>query len=326
MSGNNVVSTMRRVLQSPRLRRIAQWVIVLVALGYVANSVVANWGALSEYRQQFDARYLLAALVCIMAARCLVGLASREAFSGLGFSLNARTVFRGYHLAALSLYMPGGLYIGRPVIFGQHGVDPVSTSAGVLIEQSAMTLIELLASVPYLLIVGLGSWSRYWGLGLLIVLPMLVFVHPAVMNPVLRWLLGRLGYRHRTVNLTVRQLFRMLLFDSASVLVSGLSSYLLVSSVYRPPLRLLPLLGSAHSLSMLVSTVIALTPASLGIHEGVSTLLTSPLLPPAVPALVSILGRLVSTAALLILFGIAALMGETPRQRRAAVSGSPSEE
>jgi hypothetical protein len=168
--------------------------------------------------------------------------------------------------------------------------------------------------------------SRFWELGLLLVLVMFVFVHPAVMNPLLRWLLKRLGYKDRTVNLTVRQLAKMLLLESASALVSGVASYCLVSSVYRVPLTMLPVLASASNLALLVSTLVALTPASLGIHEGVSTLLTSPLLPAPVPALVSIIGRLAATAAMLILSGVAALTGGSPRRPQSAVGSGPSDE
>jgi hypothetical protein len=293
-----------------------------VALAYVARSLTSNWQALSEYRQQFDVRFMAGAWVAIALSRVLLALAAREAFAGLGFSLDRRTMSRAYHLAGLSAYVPGGIYVGRPVIFAQIGVDVVSTGAGILIEQSSISLLELVGAVPYLVVMGAGPLGRYWFLGVLLILPMLVFVHPAVMNRLLRWVLKRLGYADRAINLTFGQLARMLMFQFGAWLVGAVGSILSINSVYRAPPSLWPLLASARSLSSFLGRNLSMTPGGLGVREGVSTLLTSPLLPAPVPALMAVIGRLSHTGVVLILFAVAALMGNRAREATAAPSSA----
>jgi uncharacterized membrane protein YbhN (UPF0104 family) len=230
-------------------------------------------------------------------------------------------MFRAYHLSGVSVYVPGGLYVGQPVVFAQHGVDVVSTGAGILIEQSSFSLLELLGGVPYLLVMGNGILGRYSALGMLAVLPMLVFVHPAVMNRLLRWLLTRLGYADREVNLTFGQLARMLLLQLGSWLAGAVASILSIYSVYRAPVALWPLLASARSLSSFLGRNLSMTPGGLGVREGVSTLLTSPLLPAPVPALMAVMGRLSHTGVVLVMFATAALM----RERWQQVSVAPAD-
>jgi len=317
---------MKRLLHSPWLGRIAQWAIIVVALAYVTRSVVDNWEALSQYRQQFDPRYLAVSMMAGILGRCLLGLAAHQALEALGLHLDSRTAFRAYHLSGLSSYVPGGLYLGRPVIFAQHGVDVVSTSAGILIEQSTISLVELVGSVPYLLLIGLGTWARSWALGVVMVFGMLVFIHPAVMNRILRWLLKRVGHGDRVVNLTFAQLARMLLLESVFWVTSSVGSLFMISSVYRVPLNIVPALVSAHSLSAFAGRNLSLTPGGLGIREGVSTLLTSPLLPAPVPALVAIMGRLSHTVVVLVMFAIAALMRERSQQVSVAAADPVGDE
>jgi uncharacterized membrane protein YbhN (UPF0104 family) len=135
-----------------------------------------------------------------------------------------------------------------------------------------------------------------------------------------------MGHADRVVNLTFGQLARMLLLESVFWVTSSVGSLFLINSVYRVPLNIVPALVSAHSLSAFAGRNLSLTPGGLGVREGVSTLLTSPLLPAPVPALVAIMGRLSHTVVVLIMFGIAALMGERPRRRAAAQGASSSED
>jgi type IV secretory pathway TrbD component len=296
---------MRRLLDRPWLRRCAQLFVIVVPLAFLLHNVMDNWQALSEYDWHLDVLRLVGALLTLMLARNLLAAASQQAFSALGYTLGGSTVLRGYHIAALSAYMPGGLYVGRAVVFGKHGVDIISSSAGVLIELSMMVLAGILGSIPYVLFAGLGALPDLGMLILVGALPALSVLRPGVVNRVLRWLLTRLGYSDRAVNLTAGHLFRMLLLGIAYWLVAGFGFCLLVTSVQALRTELLPAILSIYSLAGVVTIVLAVTPGGLGVHEGAVALLLAPLLPTPLPALLAILTRLWTTASRLILFGLA---------------------
>ncbi len=311
---------MRRLVDRPWLRRCAQLLIIMVPMAFLLHNVMDNWQALREYDWHLDALRLVGALLTLMLARNLLVLASQQAFSALGYALGGRTVLRGYHVAALSAYMPGGLYVGRPVVFGKYGVDVISSSAGVVIELGMMVLAGIVASIPYVFRAGLGAFPHLGMLILIGALPALSVLRPGVINRVLRWLLMRLGYSDRVVNLTAGHLLRMLLFNLAYWLVAGVGFCLLVTSVQALPTELLPAVCSVYSLAGVVTIVLAVTPGGFGVHEGAVALLLAPLLPTPLPALLAILTRLWTTAARLVLFGLAGSLdrGLLPAPSRSA--------
>lgn len=292
------------------LRRTVQWAVILVPLAYVFHSLSTNWQALTEYDWQPNAATVLGALLSLMLARSLLAVASQHALSAVGASLDALAVFRGYHVSALSAYLPGGLYVGRPVVFAEHGVDAVTTTVAIMVEQSVVVLSGMLGSVPYLLFAGVAVWSR---LRLLILLPiplLLMLLWPDLTNRALRWLLARIGHSDKSVNLTAAHVTKMLLLDAGSWLLTGAGFTLLVSGVYALPSRLIPVVASANCLAGVISLTVALTPAGLGVHEGAVVLLLSPLLPAPLPALLAIVSRLWSTVARVCLWAVGMLLGQ----------------
>ncbi|KPL16313.1 MAG: hypothetical protein AMJ93_15915 [Anaerolineae bacterium SM23_84] len=317
---------MRRLQHQPWLRRGIQLVIILVPLAYVVRSLIGNWQALSDYDWHLNVLRAAGALIALLLARSLLGVASQQAFSGLGYPIDSRAIFRGYHISSLSMYLPGGLYVGRAVVFGEHGVDVVSSSIGVMIELSMLILSGMLGSVPYLLVAGTGALSRFRTLGWMLIPLTLSVLYPGLTNRVLRWLLARLGYEERGVNLTVRQLVNMLLLVTAYWLVAGVGFYLLVTSIYAVPSELFPVFASAFSLARVATIVLSATPGGLGVLEGALALLLAPFLPAPLPALVALLARLWTTVALLILFGLATLFGKNVRHTEVRVRGPLSEE
>ncbi len=315
------VAWLRQLSRNPWLRRAVRVTLVLVALVFLVNNVVRNWRALSNYEWRFDPARLAAAVICLAFARNFLALASQQAFSGVGYSLHWRTILRGFHLSAFSIYMPGGIYLGRAMVFAGDGVDAVSTTAAVMLEYNMLVLSGLLVSVPYFLHRGPGMPSRWWIVGLVLVPLATVLVTPALINRLLRWLMERLGRKDKGVNLTRRGLANMLLLCVCYWLLGGLGFYLLASSVYPVPSQLLPAAAAAFGLAGAITYTLAFTPGSLGVQEGALALVLTPLLPTPLPAVLALLARLWMTAAFLVLLGLAPLLRRNPQQAKAPVRG-----
>ncbi|KPL18793.1 MAG: hypothetical protein AMJ93_13500 [Anaerolineae bacterium SM23_84] len=314
--GSESVQALRQLSRLPWLRRGAQLLLTIVPLAYVVGTLVSNWQVLSQYDWHPNAARMLGALCLFVLARTPLPFSSDRAFSALGYALPLRTVLRGYHISALSGYLPGGLFIGRPVFFGEHGVDVISASAGIVMEQSMLTAAGLLCSLPYLFLAGAGAVPNLWVLGVVVVPLTLIVFYPDFINRMVRWMLARAGYQDRGVNLTSRQLVTMFLLDIVHWLLAGTASYFLVTSVYAAPSRLFPILASAHNLAAVLAIVIALTPGGFGIAEGATTLLLTPFLPAPLPALMAVLTRIWLVTARVVLFALGSLLGSPALPKR----------
>ena len=75
-------------------------------------------------------------MLCLVAAFGLLPLATQQVLAGLGHPIGYRAAYRGYFIAQLAKYLPGGLWIvpGRALVFSPIGVDMVSSSVGMIVE------------------------------------------------------------------------------------------------------------------------------------------------------------------------------------------------
>ena len=304
----------RRLRNQPWLRRGVQLLIIVVPLAYVVYRLIVNWESLRDFQWHLDPWRLLGALISLLLARMVSAIAGQRALSGLGYHMDSRSFLRGYFTSQLSIYLPGGLYVGRAIVFGGYGVDVISSSAALMIELNAYILSGMLGSVPYLVLTGTAALPYPWLWGVILAPLLLSFLHPAILGRVLRWLLARAGYQDRQINLTVRQLITVLLLHVAYWLLAGAGFYLLVSSVHSVSSALFPVLVSAFCLAETATMLLSVTPGGLGVLEGLLTLVLAPLLPAPLPALMAVLTRLWSTAALLIVASSGALLGKSPQQ------------
>ncbi len=299
-----------RSLRHPCLRRIVHLLIIGVPLAFLFGSLVDNWQAVRSYDWQFDGARGGLAVFCLLAAFGLLPLASRQAFSGLGYSISYCTAYRGYFITQLAKYLPGGLWVipSRAVVFRQIGVNMISSTVGAVIEMCMFLISGLLVSLPYLLFARAESTSEMWICGVLLAPITLIGLHPKVLNPVIRWLLVRMGYTDVDVNMTGGELASILLIDVVFWPVAGIGFFLLVSSVQATPLMLGLVLPSAFSLAWVAGFLAFLTPGGLGVREGALALLLMPFLPAPLPAVVALLARLWWTVAELVSVAIAAMI------------------
>jgi hypothetical protein len=297
----------------PWLLRLAQLLVVAVLLAFLFRNLAANLQAIRSYNWRFDSVRSGLAVLCLTAAFGLLPFASQEALSGLGRFISYRNAYRGYFVAQLSKYLPGGLWIvpGRALVLKQLGIDMVSSSVGIIIELCLLLASGTMMSLPYFLFDKAETVSRIWALGALLIPTVLFGLHPRVFNPVLGWLMARVGYADVAVNLTSRRLMSILLIDVVFWLAAGVGFFLLVSSVRAMPLKLWLVLPSVFSMAWVVGFLAFLTPSGLGVREGALALLLAPLVPAPLPVVVALLARLWWTVAELISVLIATLLGAT---------------
>lgn len=270
-------------------RRGIQLLFVIVPLLLAGRYYLNNWEALSSYEWRINLTQCIVSLLVLLLAFAILPCTSRHVLIGLGYQVTYPVAYYSYFVSQLAKYIPGRFWIvpARAVALEKYGIDALSSSVGAIIEVCVLLLTGVIAFVPYALVVPNTLFSKVWYL----IVPLAVSLHPRVFNTGMRWLQRRLGHHNAVVQLTGRQIARMVLLDLLFWAVAGIGFVSLVTSV-KYPLEHLWVLPSAFSLSWVLGFLAVITPGGFGVREGMLTLLLTPLLPQPLPALVAVLSRL----------------------------------
>jgi len=306
---------------SPRTKGRARWVtaaaLVVVAV-FFAVTLAARWREVISLKWQ--PRPGVFALACVLLAlsyalvACLWGLALRRA-AGTPVRAGARIWF----LANLARYVPGNVwsFVGAVELARREGVARSRTLAVMALTQVLSVGVALLAGLPVLLTerARLGRPALLGAVAVAVVAAGAAVFRRQLLGLVRRRLPGldpgALVPAPGTVAL-------LTVGYAAYWAVTGLAFAALVASAYRLAPGDVPLVVAAYAAAYAVGFLSLLTPAGLGVREGVLVIALVPVLP-AGPALVVALVSRVWTM-LAELAGAAAAQLATSRPR-----GGPGE-
>jgi uncharacterized membrane protein YbhN (UPF0104 family) len=307
---------------SPRTKGRARWVtaaaLVVVAV-FFAVTLAARWREVISLKWQ--PRPGVFALACVLLAlsyalvACLWGLALRRA-AGTPVRAGARIWF----LANLARYVPGNVwsFVGAVELARREGVARSRTLAVMALTQVLSVGVALLAGLPVLL----AERARLGRPALLGAVAVAVVAAGAAVFR--RQLLGLV--RRRLPGLDPGALVPapgtvalLTVGYAAYWAVTGLAFAALVASAYRLAPGDVPLVVAAYAAAYAVGFLSLLTPAGLGVREGVLVIALAPVLP-AGPALVVALVSRVWTMLAELAGAAAAQLAATSRPR-----GGPGE-
>jgi uncharacterized membrane protein YbhN (UPF0104 family) len=311
---------------SPRTRGRARWLtvaVLTVVAVFFAVTLAARWREVISLKWQ--PRPGLFVLACVLLAvsyamvACIWGLALRRA-AGTPLLAGARIWF----LANLARYVPGNLwsYVGAVELARREGVERPRTLAVMALTQVLSVAVALLAGLPVLL----AERARLGRPALLGAVA--VAVVAAVAAVFRRQLLGLA--RRRVPGLDAGGLVPspgtvalLTVGYAAYWAVTGLAFAALVASAYRLPAGDVPLVVAAYAAAYAVGFLSLLTPAGLGVREGVLVVALAPVLPAGPALVVALVSRAWMMVAELAGAGIAQLAAVSGRGRRRGPGGAP---
>jgi glycosyltransferase 2 family protein len=311
---------------SPRTRGRARWLtvaVLTVVAVFFGVTLAARWREVISLKWQ--PRPGLFVLACVLLAvsyamvACIWGLALRRA-AGTPLLAGARIWF----LANLARYVPGNLwsYVGAVELARREGVERPRTLAVMALTQVLSVAVALLAGLPVLL----AERARLGRPALLGAVA--VAVVAAVAAVFRRQLLGLA--RRRVPGLDAGGLVPspgtvalLTVGYAAYWAVTGLAFAALVASAYRLPAGDVPLVVAAYAAAYAVGFLSLLTPAGLGVREGVLVVALAPVLPAGPALVVALVSRAWMMVAELAGAGIAQLAAVSGRGRRRGPGGAP---
>jgi glycosyltransferase 2 family protein len=259
--------------------------VLAVVAGFFVATLAARWNDVISVNWRL--RPGVFALACVLLAvsyalvACLWGLALRRA-AGTRLVAGARIWF----LSNLARYVPGNVwsYVGAVELARREGVARPTTLAVMALTQVLSVAVALLAGLPVLV----AERAR---LGRPALLGAVVVVAVAGLAALFRRrLLGlarrRLpGFDPAGLTPSARTVVALVLGYAAYWAVTGLAFAALVASLASLAAADVPLVVAAYAAAYAAGFLALLTPAGLGVREGVLVVALAPVLP-AGPALV----------------------------------------
>jgi glycosyltransferase 2 family protein len=318
-SRDRFVRLVRQVIGWVRAhKRLAQSLVVLLILVFVALGVRGSWAQLSRYQWHVEWGLLVAALVLFITQELSYALVWRAILRRLGSDLGLVSSERIYLSAEFVRYIPGNVWhvFARVLWAERHGVPKAIGLASMVIE-----LATKIASAALVFALSLLFWPNISGLTNLVPrdvvvgigilgIPLLLFgLHPRLLQAGLNRGLRLMRREPVTLTLRYRDILIITGFWMISWVIAGAGFYLLVRSLTATPLTFsaLALATGINALGWDIGFLAIITPSGLGFREGaiVALLIAGGLVAGAdasfgVALVIALMARLLTTASELI--------------------------
>jgi uncharacterized membrane protein YbhN (UPF0104 family) len=288
---------------------------LLVALAVWA--VASEWQDVRDALKQLDARWLVVAILATIMNVTLAGMVWRTVLADLGSKLSLPVAARIFFVGQLGKYLPGSVWpvVMQSELGRDHKVPRRRTATATMV---AMLLSVTSALVVVLLAVPLAPKAvpKGFGWAVLLVIPAVVLLHPAVLgwlvDRVLR-LVGREGLPERT---SIRGTLLATLWAVGSWVGAGLQVWALAVPLGAPAdLRNAVLLIGGYALAWAVGFVVIVAPAGAGVREVIlGAVLAQVLDDRGAVVVVVLLSRVLFTLADLSAAGTGLLVGRRHRE------------
>ncbi|MCD5401527.1 flippase-like domain-containing protein [candidate division NPL-UPA2 bacterium] len=298
------------IARKEALRKALGFLIIVAIFLFLGRSLRQGWSQVPFDRIRFDYRLLLFSSLTLLSGFVISGLLWHLILRAFGGELPLRSSLKIAAFSQLGKYIPGKVWflLGRCYLTKREGVSQHKALASTILEIVLLTLSGLMISAASV------TFSKGWlptELSCLIVIPLLLLgfgaIHPRPLARVSNLLSRKFKGESVRLSLGYSRVISLLILYCVSWLVQGTTFFILINSFYSIDIGLFPLIIGIYPLSVILGFLIVITPAGLGVREGVMSYLLKFYLPPPVAIVSSLLARLWATIVELIFVGVMAL-------------------
>jgi hypothetical protein len=275
-------------------KRLARIAALVAAAGFLIALVASQWSALQAYEWRLAPGWALLAVAGLELTWLLELDTWRLILASLGGRLSFRTAAPIWFLSNILRYIPGNVwqFLGMAELAHDAGVPRLVTLTSIVLHQAISTAVGIVIAAVYFAVRGEGVWlSRLRPLLWLVPLGLLL-LQPRILERLLNWIFRKLGRPAIRVTLTWGQIWILIARYFVVWMAMGLSFAMLVRALTPIAWRDAPYLVAAWATAYVVGYLSLLTPAGLGVREGVMAVLLFPLMPLPVAAVIAIMARL----------------------------------
>jgi len=278
----------------------------VVAVGLAVWAVAGRWHQVVDALGRMQGRWLVLAVLATVGNLLLTGLAWRAILADLGSRLPVAAATRVFFVGQIGKYVPGSLWpvVVQAELGRDHGVARRRSAAAtvVLILLSAFSaLVVVLACLPFVP----GVAESGFGWTLLLVVPLLVVLHPAVLGRLLDRVLRMVGRPPLGEWTSLRGTAVAMAWALGSWACAGLQVFSLAVAMGAPRSgHTFALTTGGYALAWVVGFVVLVAPAGAGAREVALAAVLSSVLDSGAIVVVVLLSRLLFTVGDLTLAGV----------------------
>ena len=306
---------------------MTRWVIPAVKIAiplvlalFIGRMIHGSWQQVRSEPWRLDPGLLAVSFVFAAAWYLIRPLGWARLIRGFGYEVPYWDVYRIYRKSELSRYVPGGVwqFASRIYLPRRYGVDAGACLAATMLD---MVLAALAAMVPGAWLAGsaadaLDAWQK----AAILVLPLLAigFVYPPALNAWAEPLARRLKQPYRRLEMSARQVLSIwALYVATWTLLAFAMAFFARGLLPDIGADRLALVAGCYALAWLAALLTMISPAGMGVREGVLGLLLGQALAVGTALTLAVAMRLWIVCMELIWFGIGLAM---PRRNDGGVS------
>lgn len=212
-----------------------------------------------------------------------------------------------YLYSILGKYIPGKVFMlaARIPSYERNGVKGRKVAVCFLLEN-----VCTLLGAAFLFIISLFFFpneilNEYKWLTLGLILLFFVCINPRIINFFLKIVERLTKKEDMVIPISYIQMIRVVILFILNWLIVGIGFYMLVCSIYPIPLTELLYVGGIYGLSAIIGILAIFAPSGIGVREGIIVMGLTLVLPSEYAIIISVISRLWTTIAELILIFIA---------------------
>jgi uncharacterized membrane protein YbhN (UPF0104 family) len=289
-------------LKNNGLWRIFGIVVVIICFYFVGRALYLNWHTIADAKLKFRGEYLIVSYIFMFITFGIVAYTWEKSLAMLGEKISFLQALQINAIATLPKYAPGKVWgiLGKVYLAKKEGLTEHSCIVTITLE----TILYLLSGLILFLLTSVPRVKSHMPVifYLLIIPVCLVTIYPPIMIKITNFFLKLFNRPLIDVTPNYFQILLLLLLYTLSWILQGFGVFFLIRSFYPIDFKLVLIIASLHAFSWALGFISIITPAGLGVKEGVFSYFLSFFLPPGVAAITSILVRIWGTIGELIYF------------------------
>ncbi|MFI0447859.1 YbhN family protein [Actinomadura sp. 6N118] len=293
--------------------RIGRVLLVLLALGFCAYSLIDQWDATVRAFEQMSVATLLGAFAAGLAGLLAWILSWRVFLAGLGSPLPVKAMYRISSISQLGKYVPGKVWalVTQMELAREYEVPRARSFGSTLLAMAASQATGLAIAASTLPLTSAAARDRYWWLFLLAPV-VLACLHPKIVTWALNTLLRLVRRPSLEHPVSLPETLLGVFWAVLGWVFFGVHLWLLCAAVGGDGTGLPFLATGAYALAFVAGFLVFIAPGGIGAREAAMVLVLTPVLPAGAPIVVALASRVVLTLADLVNAGLAVLIGGRP--------------
>lgn len=276
------------------------FVVVTGSFYFLGGRLVRDWHQIPWNEIRLNVPMLALAFgIMFFVWTPLYGLTWKALLAALGERISLFNSMSVLTVSQMGKYIPGKLWytVGRMYLARRYGVNEAKTAISALMETgfSLLGAVVLFGVAVLFLPRSAVPAKTYLAFGLV---PFcIIAIYPPVLNRLAKLALRLFRQPNFEIDIPFRKLLAILAMYVAMWVVQGIGCYVLICAFYPLPVAKMPMIVGGFALSWILGFVVLISPAGLGVREGVFTFALRLVLPEPVAIISALMSRIWITGA-----------------------------